>query len=115
MTGATTQVFVEPCAVLVGLRPDHQALCQKVLANANLRVHAFDDASAATASIPKLMPRLVVVPATLPQDSLESTDDAAVAVGAPLLLLFGDESAATLQRRLAEAVKGVEARFDRRP
>jgi len=109
----THQVFVEPSAVVVGLPSDHLVLCHEVLGQARLSVHAFDDAGLACGNIAALLPRLVVVPATLPQDYLEMVDDAAVAVGAPLLLLYGDETYEALEARLEGAVRDVRARFAR--
>jgi len=109
----TRQVVIEPNAVVVGLPPAHLVLCHEVLAAARLRVHAFEDPVAAAQRIARVVPRLVVVPATVPQDSLEMLDDAAVAVGAPLLLLYGDETYGALEARLQEAVREVEARFAR--
>lgn len=105
--------MIAPSAVVVGLPAEHLVLCHEVLGTARLEVHAFDDAGLACGNIAALLPRLVVVPATLPQDFLEIIDDAAVAVGAPLLLLYGDETYADLQERLEGAVRDVRERFAR--
>lgn len=110
---ATSQVMIAPSAVVVGLPAPHLVLCHEVLGAARLEVHAFDDAGLACGNIAALLPRLVVVPATLPQEFLEMVDDAAVAVGALLLLLYGDESYDALEARLEEAVREVSVRFAR--
>lgn len=110
---ATSQVLIEPSAVVVGLPEEHLVLCHEVLGGAKLEVHAFDDAGLACGNIAALLPRLVVVPATLPTDFLEMVDDAAVAVGAPLLLLYGDETYEDLEERLKGAVRDVKQRFAR--
>ncbi len=108
---ATSEVIIQPSAVVVGLPSEHLVLCHEVLGDARLEVHAFDDAGLACGNIAAMLPRLVVVPATLPQDLLEMVDDAAVAVGAPLLLLYGDESYDELEERLQGAVRDVATRW----
>ncbi|MBX3188677.1 MAG: hypothetical protein KF819_16790 [Labilithrix sp.] len=108
---ATSQVFIEPNAVVVGLADEQVLLCLEVLGQARLRVHRFGSAAEAGERIAKLLPRLVVLPATLPQSDLEMLDDRAIAVGASLLLLDGDESYELLERSLADAVRALEARF----
>jgi hypothetical protein len=110
---ATSQVFIEPSAVIVGLSDEQALLCHEVLGQARLRVHRFMVAAEAADGIPKLLPRLVVLPATLPQADLEMLDDRAIAVGAALLLLDGRESYDLLERELVDAVRDIEARFAR--
>lgn len=110
---ATSQVFIEPSAVVVGLSDEQVLLCHEVLGQARLRVHRFVGAADAAEPIAKLLPRLVVLPATLPQADLEMLDDRAIAVGASLLLLDGCESYDLLERELVDAVREIEARFAR--
>jgi hypothetical protein len=110
----TSEVYVEPSAVTVGLRDDVLTLCHEVLPVAGLRVYRVAHVAAACERIAVLLPQLVVVPAMLHLTDLEMIEDRAVAVGAVLLHLDATHGYDVLARELEVAVAEVRERFGRR-
>lgn len=83
----TTELFIEPCALVVGIPDDMLALCHEVLPPAGLTVHRVAHVPAACERIAVLLPRLVVVPAAMRSADLDMIEDRAAAVGAVVLHL----------------------------
>jgi len=83
----TTELYVEPNAIVVGITDDLLALCHEVLAPAGLKVYRVAHAHAACERMAVLLPRLVVVPAAMRSIELDLIEDRAKAVGAILLHL----------------------------
>lgn len=87
MDDTTTQLYVEPSAIAVGLRDELLALCHEVLPPAGLTVYRVAHAHAACERMAVLLPRLVVVQADMRAPDLDLIEDRAKAVGALVLHL----------------------------
>ncbi|HEY8076734.1 MAG TPA: hypothetical protein VIF62_21560 [Labilithrix sp.] len=107
----THQVYIEPCAVVVGLPSEHVTLCHEVFGAGGIRVHAVADVSAATERITKVLPQLVVASANLGGSDRERVEDGAVAVGAVYLLLAELADYLAIERQLESAVAIARERF----
>jgi hypothetical protein len=103
----THQVFVEPCAVVVALPDEHVVLCHEVLGQAGLRVHRAEHVIAACEHITKLLPQVVVTPASLRSDVRSMIEDRAVAVGAVLATLEPTRDFNAIERDLHVALATV--------
>jgi hypothetical protein len=111
MMMTTHQVFIEPCAVLVGLPGEHVTLCHEVFGARDIRVHTAADAKEATERITKVLPQLVVVSAGLSTDDRARVEDLAVAVGAVFVVLGGHRDYLAIERELEIAVSVARERF----
>ena len=109
----THQVYIEPCAVVVGLPAEHVALCHEVFGEGGIKVHAVADVKAATERITKVLPQLVVASANLGDPDRERVEDGAVAVGAVYLLLAERPDYLVIERQLERAVAVARERFGR--
>jgi hypothetical protein len=83
----TTELFVEPSAITVGIADDLLALCHEYLPPAGLKVYRVAHAHAACERMAVLLPRLVIVPAAMRPIELDMVEDRAAAVGALVLHL----------------------------
>lgn len=83
----TTELFIEPSAIAVGLPDEILALCHEFLPPGGLTVYRVAHAHAACERIAVLLPRLVVVPAAMHSADLDMIEDRATAVGAIVLHL----------------------------
>lgn len=83
----TTELFIEPNAIVVDVPDDMLALCHEFLPPAGLKVYRVAHVFAACERIGVLLPRLVVVPAAMRSADLDMIEDRAAAVGAVVLHL----------------------------
>ena len=83
----TTELYVEPSAITVGITDDLLALCHEFLPPAGLKVYRVAHAHAACERMAVLLPRLVIVPTAMRAVDLDLIEDRAKAVGAVLLHL----------------------------
>jgi hypothetical protein len=74
-------------ALLVGLEGDQTTACTLVLKAAGLTVVKAGHVAAALERIPVLQPYVVVLPASLKREALDSITDRAVAVGSEVVWL----------------------------
>src|SRR5579863_9087694 len=83
----THEIFIEPCAIVVGLPDEHVVLCHEVIGQAGLRVHKSKSLEAACEKILRALPHIVVASAALPTEQLVMIEDRTIAVGAVFVLL----------------------------
>lgn len=111
----THQIYVEPCAMLVGLADDYVALCHEVVGGGGLRVDVMrSGVAAACARVPKILPQMVVASRSLGPEALSLLEDLAIAVGAVFLLLGERPDYEATERQLETAVALARERFGRR-
>ena len=112
----TTELFVEPSAIAVGIADDMLALCHEFLPPGGLKVYRVAHAHAACERIAVLLPRLVVVPAAMRSADLEMIEDRAEAVGAVVLHLDPDHGYELLSAQLHLTVQDLRMQYgsDRR-
>jgi hypothetical protein len=104
---ATYQRVEAPSIMLIALDPTVESLCLSTLLDSGLRILRVREVAPAFERIAVTMPKLVIVPSTLPPRSKEELTDRCVAVGAQLLALDASEQPDTLKKRLAVAAMGV--------
>jgi hypothetical protein len=112
----TTQIHIEPSAVVVGLPDEHLVLCHEVVGQAGMRVDAIReiaDVKSVGEKITRLMPRLVVAGSALPSEVRERVEDSALAVGAVFIYLHERPDYVAIERQLESAVIVVRDRFGR--
>ncbi len=107
----THQVYIEPCAVVVGLPSEHVTLCHEVFGAGGIKVHAIADVATAAERIAKVLPQLVVASANLGGADRERVEDGAVAVGAVYILLAERPDYLAIERQLESAVAVARERF----
>ncbi len=107
----TTQLYVEPSAIVVGLPDDMLALCHEYLPPGGLAVKRVAHAHAACERIAVLLPRLVVVPADMRAADLDLIEDRAAAVGAIVLHLEADHGYELLGAQLDLTVQDLRAKY----
>jgi hypothetical protein len=107
----TTELFIEPSAIAVGLPDEMLALCHEYLAPGGLTVKRVAHAHAACERIAVLLPRLVVVPAAMRSDDLEMIEDRAAAVGALVLHLDPGHGYELLGAQLHLTVQDLRAKY----
>ena len=111
----THQIYIEPHALVIGLPDEHIALCHEVMGDAGLRVDVLRSGLlAACDKIPKALPQMVVVSASLGPEALEALEDRAIAVGAVFLLLGDRPDYESMGRQLETGVALARERFGRR-
>jgi hypothetical protein len=110
----TTQIFVEPNAVVVGLPDEQLVLCHEVCGQAGMRVHNWSDLDVACDKITKLMPQLVIAGASLADDARARLEDTTVAVGAVFIFLAERPDYVAIERQLEGAVAIARERFARK-
>ena len=109
----TTELFLEPSAILVGIADDLVALCHEYLPPAGLKVYRVAHAHAACERIAILLPRLVVVPAAMRSAELDMIEDRAAAVGAIVLHLDPGHGYELLGTQLHLTVQDLRAMYRR--
>lgn len=109
----TTELFVEPNAIVVGVPDDMLALCHEFLPLAGLKVYRVAHAHAACERIAVLLPRLVVVPAAMRSADLDMVEDRAAAVGAIVLHLDPSHGYELLGAQLHLTVQDLRAMYRR--
>jgi hypothetical protein len=107
----TTELFVEPSAIAVGLPDEMLALCHEYLAPGGLTVKRVAHAHAACERIAVLLPRLVVVPAAMRSDELDMIEDRAAAVGAVVLHLDPGHGYELLGAQLDLTLQDLRAKY----
>jgi hypothetical protein len=107
----TTELYIEPNAIVVGLADDLLALCHEYLPPAGLKIYRVAHAHAACERIAVLLPRLVVVPANMPSDELDMIEDRAAAVAALVLYLDDDHAYELLGEQLSLTTQDLRARY----
>jgi hypothetical protein len=107
----TTELFVEPSAIAVGVASDLLALCHELLAPAGLKVYRVAHAHAACERMAVLLPRLVIVPAAMHAIELEMVEDRAAAVGAVVLHLDPGHGYELLGAQLHVTVQDLRAAY----
>src|ERR1700710_1406508 len=107
----TTELFIEPSAIAVGLPDEMLALCHEYLAPGGLTVKRVAHAHAACERIAVLLPRLVVVPAAMRSDDLDMIEDRAAAVGALVLHLDPGHGYELLGAQLHLTLQDLRAKY----
>ena len=107
----TTELFVEPSAIVVGVADDMLALCHEFLPPSGLKVYRVAHAHAACERIAVLLPRLVVVPAAMRPAELDMIEDRAAAVGAIVLHLDPTHGYELLGAQLHLTVQDLKTRY----
>ncbi len=107
----TTELYVEPSAIAVGITDDLLALCHEVLPPAGLKVYRVAHAHAACERMAVLLPRLVVVPAAMRSVELDLIEDRAKAVGAVLLHLDAGHGYDSIGAQLHMTVQDLRAMY----
>jgi hypothetical protein len=98
----TYRTVIEPTGLVVGASDEHAALFREVV-EGKLRVEHESNVALACARIPRTMPQIVVVSASLDDSSLATIEDRAIAVGA-VFAVIGEAMDASAIRRQLEAV-----------
>lgn len=111
----TTELFVEPSAIVVAVADDLLALCHEYLPPAGLKVYRVAHAHAACERIAVLLPRLVVVPAAMRSAELDMIEDRAAAVGALVLHLDAGHGYELLGAQLHLTVQDLRRNYGRQP
>lgn len=111
----TTELYVEPSAIVVGVPDDMLALCYEFLPPAGLKVYRVAHAHAACERIAVLLPRLVVVPAAMRSAELDMIEDRAAAVGAVVLHLDPSHGYELLGAQLHLTMQDLRAAYGRGP
>jgi hypothetical protein len=109
----TTELFVEPSAIVVALTDDVLALCHEYLPLGGLKVYRVAHAHAACERIAVLLPRLVVVPAAMRAAELDMIEDRAAAVGAVVLHLDSTHGYELLGAQLHLTLQDLRAQYGR--
>ena len=109
----TTELFLEPSAIVVDVADDMVALCHEYLPPAGLKVYRVAHAHAACERIAVLLPRLVVVPAAMRSADLDMIEDRAAAVGAIVLHLDPTHGYELLGAQLHLTVQDLRATYGR--
>jgi hypothetical protein len=107
----TTELYIEPSAIAVGLPDDMLALCHEYLPPGGLIVRRVAHAHAACERIAVLLPRLVVVPAAMRSADLDMIEDRAAAVGAIVLHLDPDHGYELLGAQLHLTVQDLHTKY----
>lgn len=107
----TTELFVEPSALVVDLGDDMLALCHEFLPPGGLKVYRVAHAHAACERIGVVLPRLVVVPAAMRSADLDMIEDRAAAVGAIVLHLDPEHGYELLGAQLYLTVQDLRAQY----
>jgi len=107
----TTELFVEPSALIVDVGDDMLALCHEFLPPGGLTVYRVAHAHAACERIGVLLPRLVVVPAAMHSADLDMIEDRAAAVGAVVLHLDRDHDYQLICAQLDLTVQDLRAQY----
>ncbi len=110
----TTELFVEPSAILVGIEDDLVALCHELLPPGGLKVYRVAHAHAVCERMAVLLPRLIVVPAAMRSVELELIEDRAAAVGAIVLHLDPGHGYELLGAQLTITLQDLRAMYRRR-
>jgi hypothetical protein len=111
----TTQLFVEPSAIVVDLPDDLLTLCHEFLPPGGLTIYRVAHVHAACERIAVLLPRLVVVPAAMRSADLDMIEDRAAAVGAIVLHLDPGHGYELLCAELQLTVQDLRMKYGRRP
>jgi hypothetical protein len=111
MDDTTTELFIEPSAIAVGLADEMLALCHEFLPPGGLTVYRVAHAHAACERIAVLLPRLVVVPAAMHSTDLEMIEDRAAAVGAIVLHLDSTHGYELLGAQLHLTVQELKSMY----
>lgn len=107
----TTELFIEPSAIVVGLSDELLALCHEYLPPGGLAVRRVAHAHAACERIAVLLPRLVVVPAAMRSADLDMIEDRAAAVGATVLHLDPGHGYDLLGAQLHLTLQDLRAKY----
>lgn len=107
----TTELYVEPSAITVGVGDDLLALCHEFLPPAGLKVYRVAHAHAACERMAVLLPRLVIVPAAMRSVELDLIEDRAAAIGALVLHLDPGHGYELLGAQLHVTVQDLRARY----
>lgn len=107
----TTELFIEPSAIVVDLPDDMLALCHEFLAPGGLAIRRVAHAHAACERMAVLLPRLVVVPAAMRSADLDMIEDRAEAVGAVVLHLDPDHGYELLGAQLHLTMQDLRAKY----
>ncbi|MDB5212836.1 MAG: hypothetical protein JWO86_763 [Myxococcaceae bacterium] len=107
----TTELYIEPSAIAVGLSDEMLALCHEYLPPGGLIVKRVAHAHAACERIAVLLPRLVVVPAAMRSADLDMIEDRAAAVGAVVLHLDPDHGYELLGAQLHLTVQDLHTKY----
>ena len=110
----TTELFVEPSAIVVGVPDDMLALCHEFLPAGGLKIFRVAQAHAACERIVAVLPQLVVVPAEMRSRDLDMIEDRAAAVGAIVLHLDPTHGYELLCAQLHLTVQDLRAKYGRR-
>jgi hypothetical protein len=110
----TTELFIEPSAVVVGIPDDVLTLCHEFLPPAGLRIYRAADPHLAGDAIVTLLPRLVIVPAAMRSADLDMLEDCAAAVGAIVLHLDPTHGYELLGEQLHLTVQDLRKAYARR-
>lgn len=109
----TTELYVEPSALVVAVPDDLLALCHEYLGPGGLKVNRVAHAHAACERIGVLLPRLVVVPAAMRSAELDMIEDRAAAVGAVVLHLDAGHGYDQLGAQLHLTVQDLRMKYGR--
>lgn len=107
----TTELYVEPTAIVVDLPDEMLALCHEFLPPGGLTVKRVAHAHAACERMGVLLPRLVVVPAAMRAADLDLIEDRAAAVGAVVLHLDPDHGYELLGAQLHLTVQDLRTKY----
>jgi hypothetical protein len=107
----TTELYVEPSAITVGITDELLALCHEFLPPAGLKVYRVAHAHAACERMAVLLPRLVIVPASMRSVELDMIEDRAAAVGAVVLHLDAGHGYEMLGAQLHVTVQDLRAMY----
>jgi CheY-like chemotaxis protein len=107
----TTELFIEPSAIVVDLADELVTLCHEFLPPGGLTVYRVAHAHAACERIAVLLPRLVVVPAAMRSEDLDMIEDRAAAVGAMVLHLDADHGYEVLGAQLDLTVRDLRMKY----
>ncbi|MDB4937603.1 MAG: hypothetical protein JWP87_4575 [Labilithrix sp.] len=107
----TTELFIEPSAIVVGLTDEMLTLCHEYLAPGGLTVYRVAHVHAACERIAVLLPRLVVVPAAMRSADLDMIEDRAAAVGATVLHLDPTHGYELLEAQLHLTVQDLRMQY----
>lgn len=111
----TTELYVEPSAILVDLSDELLALCHEYLPLGGLTVYRVGHAHAACERMAVLLPRLVVVPAAMRASDLDIIEDRAEAVGATVLHLDAAHGYELLGAQLHLTLQDLRMQYGRSP
>jgi hypothetical protein len=109
----TTELYVEPSAIVVGVPDDMLALCHEYLPAGGLKVHRVAHAHAACERMVVLLPQLVVVPASMRSAELDMIEDRAAAIGAIVLHLDPSHGYELLGAQLHLTVQDLRKKYGR--